>query len=268
MAKKMTKSGVNEAGSFTDLQKSDLEGGLTMDEKLRLLYQLQETDSQIDKIHLLRGELPLEVEDLEADIQGLETRINNLQREVRDIEKDIASSRIDADAARNMVAKYEAQQTNVKNNREYDSISKEIENQRLDCELAEKRIREFSLLLKDRRDFLDTTKEAHKERQIDLDLKQKELEGIVEETAQQEADLQKKADQIQSQIDARILSAYHRVRSNARNGLAVVTVKRDACGGCFNKIPPQRQVEIKLSKKIIVCEYCGRIIVDADFENK
>ncbi len=239
-----------------------------MDEKLRLLYQLQETDSQIDKIHLLRGELPLEVEDLEADIQGLETRIDNLQKEVRDIEKDIASSRIDADASRNMVAKYEAQQANVKNNREYDSISKEIENQKLDGELAEKRIREFSLLLKDRRDYLDTTKEAHKERQIDLELKKKELESIVEETAQQEADLQKKAEQIQSQIDARILSAYHRVRSNARNGLAVVTVKRDACGGCFNKIPPQRQVEIKLSKKIIVCEYCGRIIVNSDFENK
>lgn len=268
MVKKTTKSGINEAGSFTDLQKSDLEGGLTMDEKLRLLYQLQETDSQIDKIHLLRGELPLEVEDLEADIQGLETRIDNLQKEVRDIEKDIASSRIDADASRNMVAKYEAQQANVKNNREYDSISKEIENQKLDGELAEKRIREFSLLLKDRRDYLDTTKEAHKERQIDLELKKKELESIVEETAQQEADLQKKAEQIQSQIDARILSAYHRVRSNARNGLAVVTVKRDACGGCFNKIPPQRQVEIKLSKKIIVCEYCGRIIVNSDFENK
>lgn len=269
MAKKTVKSApvVKDAGSFTALQKSDLDGGLSMDEKLRLLYQLQETDSQIDKIHLLRGELPLEVQDLEDDIAGLGTRIEKLQQEVRDVEKDIAGRRIDADNSRNLVAKYESQQSNVKNNREFDSISKEIEFQRLECELAEKRVREFSLLLKDRKDALEATKEALAERKMDLEAKQKELESIVAETAKDEEALTKKAEQIMSQLDARITSAYHRVRQNARNGLAVVTVKRDACGGCFNKIPPQRQLDIKMSKKIIVCEYCGRILVNSDFEN-
>lgn len=245
-----------------------MEGNLSMEEKLRLLYQLQTTDSQIDKIHLLRGELPLEVQDLEDDIKGLETRIDNLQFEVRDIEKDIASRRIDAENARTLVAKYEQQQANVKNNREFDSLSKEIENQHLDVELAEKRIREFSLLLKDRREVLENTKEALVERHKDLEVKQHELENIVLETAKEEEVLRKKTDQIQSLIDVRILSAYHRVRSNAHNGLAVVTVKRDACGGCFNKIPPQRQLDIKMNKKIIICEYCGRIIVDSGFESE
>jgi hypothetical protein len=266
MAKKTTKTAATEAGSFTALQKADLEGGLSMEEKLRLLYHLQATDSQIDRIHLLRGELPLEVQDLEDDIKGLGTRIENFQREIRDIEKDIAFRRIDADNSRTMVAKYEAQQTNVKNSREFDSISKEIENQKLDAELAEKYIREFSLLLKDRKDSLESTKERLEERKKDLEMKKKELDNIVLETSKEEEELLKKVDQIQSQIDARILSAYHKVRSNARNGLAVVTVKRDACGGCFNKIPPQRQLDIQMSKKIIVCEYCGRILVDSAFE--
>lgn len=266
MAKKTIKTAATEAGSFTALQKADLEGGLSMEEKLRLLYHLQATDSQIDRIHLLRGELPLEVQDLEDDIKGLGTRIENFQREIRDIEKDIAFRRIDADNSRTMVAKYEAQQTNVKNSREFDSISKEIENQKLDAELAEKYIREFSLLLKDRKDSLESTKERLEERKKDLEMKKKELDNIVLETSKEEEELLKKVDQIQSQIDARILSAYHKVRSNARNGLAVVTVKRDACGGCFNKIPPQRQLDIQMSKKIIVCEYCGRILVDSAFE--
>ncbi|MFA6825433.1 MAG: C4-type zinc ribbon domain-containing protein [Bacteroidales bacterium] len=237
-----------------------------MEDKLRLLFQLQATDSQIDKIHLPRGELPLEVQDLEDDIQRLATRMENLQKEIRDIEKDIAFRRIDADNARGMVTKYETQQSNVKNSREFDSLTKEIENQKLDAELAEKYIREFSLLLKDRKENMEKTREAYEERKKDLEMKQKELESIVSETAKEEDSLQRKAEQIHSQIDARVLSAYRKVRNNARNGLAVVTVKRDACGGCFNKIPPQRQLDIKMSKKIIVCEYCGRILVDPAFE--
>jgi predicted nucleic acid-binding Zn-ribbon protein len=165
-----------------------------------------------------------------------------------------------------MIAKYEAQQANVKNSREFDSLSKEIENQNLDMELAEKYIREFSLLLKDRKEKLEQTKLDFEDRQKDLEAKNKELEVIVKETAKEEEALRKKAEQISGQIDARVLSAYKKVRNNARNRLAVVTVKRDACGGCFNKIPPQRQLDIKMSKKIIVCEYCGRILVDPAFE--
>ncbi|NLN37640.1 MAG: hypothetical protein GX156_07440 [Bacteroidales bacterium] len=266
MTKKTTKTAGTDAGSFTALQKAEQDGTLTMEDKLRLLFQLQATDSQIDKIHLLRGELPLEVQDLEDDIQRLATRMENLQKEIRDIEKDIAFRRIDADNARGMVTKYETQQSNVKNSREFDSLTKEIENQKLDAELAEKYIREFSLLLKDRKENMEKTREAYEERKKDLEMKQKELESIVSETAKEEDSLQRKAEQIHSQIDARVLSAYRKVRNNARNGLAVVTVKRDACGGCFNKIPPQRQLDIKMSKKIIVCEYCGRILVDPAFE--
>ncbi|HNR27596.1 MAG TPA: C4-type zinc ribbon domain-containing protein [Bacteroidales bacterium] len=237
-----------------------------MEEKLRLLFQLQTTDSQIDKIHLLRGELPLEVQDLEDDIKGLATRMENLLKEIRDIEKDIAFRRIDADNARGMVARYEAQQANVKNSREFDSLAKEIENQVLDAEMAEKYIREFSILLKDRKETLEKTKNDHLERQKDLEAKKKELESIISETAKEEEALLRKVEHLESQIDARVLSAYRKVRKNAHNGLAVVTVKRDACGGCFNKIPPQRQLDIKMSKKIIVCEYCGRILVDPAFE--
>jgi len=266
MTKKTTKTAGTDAGSFTALQKAEQDGTLTMEDKLRLLFQLQATDSQIDKIHLLRGELPLEVQDLEDDIQRLATRMENLQKEIRDIEKDIAFRRIDADNARGMVTKYETQQSNVKNSREFDSLTKEIENQKLDAELAEKYIREFSLLLKDRKENMEKTREAYEERKKDLEMKQKELESIVSETAKEEDSLQRKAEQIHYQIDARVLSAYRKVRNNARNGLAVVTVKRDACGGCFNKIPPQRQLDIKMSKKIIVCEYCGRILVDPAFE--
>ncbi len=266
MTKKTTKNAGSQTGSFTLLQKAEQDGVLTMEDKLRLLYQLQETDSQIDQILLLRGELPLEVQDLEPDISGMATRIENLQKEIRGIEKDISSRRIDADNARAMVAKYEAQQGNVKNSREFDSLSKEIENQNLDMELAEKYIREFSLLLKDRKEKLEETKLAHEERQKDLEVKNKELDVIVKETAKEEEALRKKIEQISAQIDARVLSAYQKVRNNARNGLAVVTVKRGACGGCFNKIPPQRQLDIKMSKKVIVCEYCGRILVNPEFE--
>ncbi|MCL2727721.1 MAG: C4-type zinc ribbon domain-containing protein [Bacteroidales bacterium] len=250
------------------LSKMSGEGELTMDIKLRLLYELQQSDSQLDSIFLMRGELPLEVQDLEDDILGLTTRVGNIQAEVKAIEKDIAQRKLDVENARALVVKYTAQQNNVKNNREYDSLSKEIEYQGLEAELAEKRIREFSLLLKERKEQSELAQQALDDRKIDLENKKKELDIIIKETAKEEEEIKKRSSMIQSQIDERMLNAYKKVRNNARNGLAVVTVKRDACGGCFNKIPPQRQLDIRMSKKIIVCEYCGRILVNGEFEGK
>jgi len=257
-----------DAESFIMLSKMSGEGELSMDIKLRLLYELQQSDSQLDSIFLMRGELPLEVQDLEDDILGLTTRVGNIQAEVKAIEKDIAQRKLDVENARALVVKYTAQQSNVKNNREYDSLSKEIEYQGLEAELAEKRIREFTLLLKERKEQLELAQQALDDRKIDLENKKKELDIIIKETAKEEEEIKKRSSMIQSQIDERMLNAYKKVRNNARNGLAVVTVKRDACGGCFNKIPPQRQLDIRMSKKIIVCEYCGRILVNGEFEGK
>ena len=254
--------------SFIMLSKLTGEGELSMEEKLRLLYEYQQADSQLDSIYLMRGELPLEVQDLEDDIFGLTTRVGNIQSEAKAIEKDITQRKVDVENARALVEKYTAQQNNVKNNREYDSLSKEIEYQGLEADLAEKRIKEFSLVLKERKEQLEAAQLALADRQIDLENKKKELDVIVRETAKEEEEIKKRAEQIQTQIDERMLNAYKKVRNNARNGLAVVTVKRDACGGCFNKIPPQKQLDIRMSKKIIVCEYCGRILVNGEFEEK
>ena len=255
-------------GSFAMLSTLSNEGELSMEAKLHLLFQLQQADSQLDSIYLMRGELPLEVQDLEDDILGLTTRVGNIQAEVKAIEKDIAQRKLDADNARALVEKYTTQQSNVKNNREYDSLSKEIEYQGLEAELADKRVKEFGLVLKERKEQLEVAQHALADRQIDLENKNKELETIVRETAKEEEEIKKHSQQIQSQIDDRMLVAYKKVRSNARNGLAVVTVRRDACGGCFNKIPPQRQLDIRMSKRIIVCEYCGRILVDGAIDGK
>jgi predicted nucleic acid-binding Zn-ribbon protein len=226
---------------------------------------MQTIDSQVDQLRMLRGELPLEVRDLEDEIQGLRTRISNLQAEVKDSDASIAKKKIDIETALAAAAKYGEQQKNVKNNREYDSLSKEIEYQNLEIELAEKRIKEYGAQMKERKALLDETKKLMAERNEDLEVKKRELEEIVSETAKDEKELNKKSAALQAQLDSRMLTAYLKVRKNARNGLAVVTVQRDACGGCFNKIPPQRQLDIALSKKIIVCEYCGRILVDSSF---
>lgn len=255
-----------DGGTFISLQKSSAEGDLTMESKLNLLYQLQQTDSQIDQIHLLRGELPLEVQDLEDDLLGLTTRTENLQSEIKEIEKTISQKKIDLENSKALVEKYTAQQNNVKNNREYDSLSKEIEFQGLEAQLSEKRIKENAFILSEKKVVYAETLKALEERKLDLENKKKELDSIVAETSREEDELNKFSEELQSQIDARLLAAYHKVRSNARNGLAVVTVRRDACSGCFNKIPPQRQMDIASSKKIIVCEYCGRILVNTDFE--
>jgi predicted nucleic acid-binding Zn-ribbon protein len=254
-----------DGGTFVSLQKSiSSEGDLTMETKLKLLYELQKADSEIDNIHLLRGELPQEVKDLEDDIEGLKTRVENLQAEMKDIERIVYQKKMDLENAKGLIEKYTAQQNNVKNNREYDSLTKEIEFQGLEVELAEKRIKENTFLLGEKKTALANAVVVLEERQKDLEAKKGELDSIIAENAKKEDQLLKISEEIQSQIDARMLAAYKKVRSNARNGLAVVTVDRDACSGCFNKIPPQRQMDIAQNKKIIVCEYCGRILVKVE----
>ncbi len=255
-----------DGGTFISLQKTALDGDLSMESKLNLLYKLQQTDSKIDRIHLLRGELPLEVQDLEDEILGLKTRIDNLKLEIKDVEKSISQKKIDLENSKSLIEKYTEQQNNVKNNREYDSLSKEIEFQGLEVQLSEKRIKENTVLLAEKKAVFADAQKLLEERSFDLDNKKRELDSIIAETSKEEDELVAYSKQIQDQIDARLLAAYHKVRSNSRNGLAVVTVRRDACSGCFNKIPPQRQLDILSSKKIIVCEYCGRILVNADFE--
>ena len=260
---------VVEGETFTSLQiAKDLGSDVSMETKLRLLYKLQQTDTKIDKIYLLRGELPLEVQDLEDEIEGLNTRLANLEKDIKDGEAFIAQKKIDIESSKALIEKYEAQRSNVKNNREYDSLSKEIEFQSLEIELAEKKINDTTRQLVDKKSALADATAVLEGRSVDLENKRKELETIIEETQKEEEMLLKQSDELQEQIEPRMLNAYKKVRSNLRNKMAVVTVKRDACGGCFNKIPPQRQLDIALSKKIIVCEYCGRILISPEFENE
>lgn len=233
-------------------------------EKLRILYEMQLIDSEVDKIRILRGELPLEVQDLEDEIEGLQTRLSNLQDEMKDLETAIQNKKNEIAESESLIKKYQEQQMNVRNNREYDSLSKEIEFQNLEIELSEKRIREFTMQLDEKKQIETESMSLLDERKSDLDDKKKELDSIVSETQKDEEDLKERADKFEELIESRLLSAYKRIRKNARNGLAVVPVERDACGGCFNKIPPQRQLDIRSGKKIIVCEYCGRILVDSE----
>ena len=257
-ATEKTKEKPEGALKKTTIDASDV----SMELKLKLLYKLQLNDSKIDAIKLLRGELPLEVRDLEDHVQGLKTRVTNFQTEIKELEAAVGKKKGEIENAKALVKKYESQQNNVKNNREYDSITKEIEYQNLEVELAEKRIKEHNTDVKERKVQLENAKALLLERTQDLANKKKELDEIISETSKEEKELQVESTALAEQLDERMFKAYQRVRSNARNGLAVVTVRRDACGGCFNKIPPQRQLDICLSKKIIVCEYCGRILVD------
>ena len=233
-------------------------------EKLRMLYELQTVVSEIDKINILRGELPLEVQDLEDEIVGLKTRITNYSDEVKSLNTAIANKKIEIKDSKTKIDKYKEQQENVRNNREFDSLSKEMEFQTLEIELSEKRIRAFTVEIKNKTDQVEASVNLLKEREDDLIRKRKELEEITSETAIEEEKLKAKVIKIESMIEERLVTAFNRIRKNARNGLSVVTVQRDACGGCFNKIPPQRQLDIASRKKIIVCEYCGRILVDKD----
>jgi len=235
---------------------------ISIEEKLRALYSLQLVDSEIDKIKTLRGELPLEVQDLEDEIAGLETRLGNLKDEVANLEKSVSKKNNEISDAEALIKKYEDQQKNVRNNREFDSLSKEIEYQNLEIELYNKKIREFNFQIDEKKVIIAESEAALNDRKADLENKKNELDEIISDTQKEEEGLYKKSDKIQALIEERLLSAYKRIRSNARNGLSVVSIQRDACGGCFNQIPPQRQLDIKSRKKIIVCEYCGRILVD------
>ena len=237
---------------------------IPVEEKLRTLFQLQMVNSEVDKIRTLRGELPLEVQDLEDDIAGLETRIEKYNEEVKSLENNISGKKNEIVQAESLIKKYKEQQNNVRNNREFDSLSKEIEYQVLEIELCEKRIREFAAQIKEKTTIIDESKKVLNERNNDLEAKKAELDEIIGDTKKEEEDILNRSKSLESKIEERLLTAYKKIRKNARNGLAVVSVERDACGGCFNKIPPQRQLDIKSRKKIIVCEYCGRILVDND----
>lgn len=238
----------------------------SVEDRLRALYGLQKIDSTIDKIRTIRGELPLEVQDLEDEIVGLETRINNYSEEIKELETGISEKKNFITDAKANIKKYEQQQNNVRNNREFDSLSKEIEFQNLEIQLAEKRIKEGQATIESKNEVIAASQADLDERKKDLDHKKNELEEITSETQKEETDLQKKSKEAEAIIEERLLTAYKRIRDNARNGLAVVAVERDSCGGCFNKIPPQRQMDIKSHKKIIVCEHCGRILVDSEID--
>lgn len=232
-----------------------------MQEKIIALYELQKIDSQIDEVNKVKGELPLEVQDLEDEIAGLKTRVENINGEIDELKNLSNQRRREVDQAKLLIANYKEQQNNVRNNREFDSLTKEIEYQELEIELAEKRLKEYTAGTKAKKTLVEQAEEVISERTKDLELKREELSSIEAETAQQVAALSKLADEAKVRIDDRLLVAYERIRKSVRNHQAVVTVKRDACGGCFNHIPPQRQAEIRQGRKIIVCEYCGRILV-------
>ncbi len=236
---------------------------VTIEKKLIALYNLQQVDSQVDKIRIIRGELPLEVQDLEDEIAGLETRVDNYIQETVVLEKSVTDKKNAIRDALVLIKKYEDQQMNVRNNREYDSLTKEIEYQNLEIQLSEKRIKEYQTALESKTEEIESFQKVLQDRKNDLEIKRNELEDIIAETEKEESDLIKNSEDNRQFIEDRLLMAYTRIRKIARNGLAVVQIERDACGGCFNKIPPQHQLDIRMHKKIIVCEYCGRILVDS-----
>lgn len=238
----------------------------TVAEKLDALINLQRIDSEIDRLHTVRGELPLEVEDLEDELHGLQKRIENLSQELADIEEEISDKKNAQKDAQTAILAYKEKQNNVRNNREFESLDKEIEFQELEIKVLEKKSKEAAYRAEKKQEVLAEAKERFEIRQKDLEAKKKELDAIVAETQKDEEKLEKESVKAKKKIDDHLITAYERLRSNARNGLAVVPVDRDACGGCFNRIPPQRQIDIEQRKKIIVCEHCGRILVPAEKE--
>ena len=237
---------------------------LSVEEKLKALYQLQMTLSAIDEKRALRGELPLEVQDLEDEIAGLNTRLEKIQNEIKDFQAAVTMKKGEIIDAQASVDRYQAQLNEVKNNREYDVLNKEIEYQTLEIELCEKKIKEAVTRIEERTKDLEHAQELKKDRQAALKEKKSELNEIMQETREEEEKLKEKAAELELKIEPRLLNSFKRIRKNARNGLGIVYVQRDACGGCFNKIPPQRQLDVKMHKKIIVCEYCGRIMIDPE----
>ena len=234
----------------------------TVEQKLKALYELQTIHTKVDKIRQVRGELPMEVADLEDDVAGLETRIQKIKSELDDLEDDIVTRKNLIKESQSNIKKYETQLNEVKNNREYDAISKEVEIQGLDIQVSQKKIREFGFEIVTKTQVYEKALADLEARKSDLDAKKAELGTITAETEKEESELSAQAEKAKAGIDERLLIAYTRLRGNAKNGLAVVTIQRDSCSGCFNQIPPQRQSDIRQRKKIIVCEHCGRILVD------
>jgi len=237
---------------------------MTVEEKLKNLYQLQSMLSEIDKIKTLRGELPLEVQDLEDEIEGMTTRIEKIQNEITELRREVSDRKNSIQNDEASIARYEEQMKVVRNNREYDSLNKEIEFQKLDVELNQKKIGEAEELIEQKSAEVSKCTAEVTDQRTELDIKKSELDEIVSETKAEEDKLRERAKGLEMNIEPRLLAAFKRIRKNSRNGLGVVYVQRDACGGCFNKIPPQRQLDIRMRKKIIVCEYCGRIMIDPE----
>lgn len=241
---------------------------ISVAEKLDALYELQRIDSEIDRIRTIRGELPLEVQDLEDELIGLETRLKKLQDEIKEVDVEISDRKNAMKEAEAAIARYKEQQNNVRNNREFESLDKEIEFQTLEIKLHEKRIKEAKFSLTNKKEVVEEAKERLEARKEDLEVKKSELNEIVSETQKDEDQLIEKSNKAKENIDDRLVVAYNRLRENAKNGLAVVSIDRDSCGGCFNKIPPQRQIDIQSKRKIIVCEHCGRILVPENEDEK
>lgn len=244
--------------------KNKAEQSMTVESRLKSLYELQTILSQIDRIKTVRGELPLEVRDLEDQIEGLNTRIGNYNQEIEELRKKTVSEKEKINEAQSKIATYKSQLDNVRNNREFDLLSKEIEFQSLEIELCEKHINEYARIIDAKTSDIAATESALADQKHILTEKRTELEEIVSETKQDEEHLREQAKALEPKVDARTLAAFKRIRKNARNGLGIVYIQRNACGGCFNRIPPQKQMEIKMHKKIIVCEYCGRIMIDPE----
>lgn len=238
------------------------DNNLSVEERLKALYELQTILTEIDRIKTIRGELPLEVKDLEDQIAGLNTRIENFTHEIDELSHAVGVEKAKIENCKSLIERYNEQMNNVRNNREYDLLHKEVEFQNLEIELAEKHIYSHNRTIEERRNDIQSTREKLGDLEHILSEKQGELDEIVRETRQEEEALYAKAKDLEPNIDERTLTAFKRIRKNARNGLGIVYVQRNACGGCFNRIPPQKQMEIRMHKKIIVCEYCGRIMID------
>lgn len=245
-------------------EKTTSEQPLSVEERLKSLYELQTILSEIDRIKQIRGDLPLEVKDLEDNIEGLKTRIENFTREIEELRQRLVLEKEKINEANAKIARYREQLDNVRNNREFDMLSKEVEFQTLEIELCEKHINEYNRVIDNKTREIETTRDTLADHQHILQEKKSELDEIVSETRQKEESLREEAKSIEPRIDKRTLEAFKRIRKNARNGLGIVYIQRNACGGCFNRIPPQKQMEIKMHKKVIVCEYCGRIMIDPD----
>ena len=238
---------------------------MSVEQKLKTLYQLQTMLSESTKSRQLkRGVASWKVQDWKNEVTGFEYPYRKIKGEIEELKSSVASKKIEIETAKASIEKYKNQQDNVRNNREYDVLTKEIEFQSLEVELCEKRIREYTASIKAKEEEIEKSNQTLEERQKDLEIKKNELDEIISETKQEEEKLREKAKNLETMIEPRLLQAFKRIRKNSRNGLGITYVQRDACGGCFNKIPPQKQLDIRMRKKIIVCEYCGRIMIDPE----